>query len=275
MVPGSFATARRAPTRRLQSRWSIAALVLLLAMQPAMCEDTPTTDAPPGSVTQEILEAKIAEVEAATGIEEQDKSKLVELYRKALSNLQTATSNAQAAEDFRRAAETAPAEVQALREELDEPDGTPPEDTLYVDPSTPLRQIEQLLQKEKADLAAVDARRADFEQRLEEEAGRPALIRQRLTEAKLKQEEVATQLKLPPPAGRGPATSEAGRWVLETEFDALSTEIKRLDQELLSQPVRLELLKIERDRALAGEESAGKRVKILEELVNRKRQDEA
>ena len=183
-------------------------------MQPAMCEDAPATDAPPGSVTQEILEAKIAEVEAATGIEEEAKSKLVELYRKALSNLQTASSNAQAAEDFRRAAETAPAEVQALREELDEPDGTSPQDTLEVDRSTSLRQIEQLLQKEKADLAAVDARRADFEQRLEEEAGRPALIRQRLTEAKLKQEEVATQLKLPPPlAGARPRRRPgAGCW---------------------------------------------------------------
>ena len=75
-------------------------------MQPAMCEDAPATAAPPGSVTQEILEAKIAEVEAATGIEEEARSKLVELYRKALSNLQTASSNARAAEDFRRAAET-------------------------------------------------------------------------------------------------------------------------------------------------------------------------
>ena len=258
--------------RRLSS---IAALLLLLTTQPALGEDPPATAAPPGSVTQEILEAKIAEVEAATGIEEEAKNKLVELYRKALSNLQTASSNARAAEDFRRAAETAPAEVQAIREEMEEAAALPPEDTLDLDPSTPLRQIEQLLQKEKADLAAVDARRADFEQRLEEEAGRPALIRQRLTEAKLQQEEVATQLKLPPPADEGPATSEARRWALETDFDALSTEIKRLDQELLSQPARVDLLKAKRDKAAASVEWVGARVKILDELVNRKRQEEA
>jgi len=179
---------------------SIAALLVLLPIQPALCEDPSAAATPPGSVTQEILEAKIAEVEAATGIEEQAKGKLVELYRKALSSLQAASSNAQAAGDFRRAAETAPAEVQAIRDKMEEAAALPPEDALDVDPSPPLRQIEQLLQKEKADLAAVDARRADFEQRLEEEAGRPALIRQRLTEAKLQQKEVATQLKLPPPA---------------------------------------------------------------------------
>jgi potassium efflux system protein len=248
---------------------------VLLTTQPALGEDPPATAELPGSVTQEILEAKIAEVEAATGIEEEAKSKLVELYRKALSNLQTAGSNAQAAEDFRRAAQTAPAEVQTLREELDKADSPTPEDTLEVDPSTPLRQIEQQLQKEKADLAAVDARRADFEQRLEEAAGRPALIRQRLTEAKLKQEEVATQLKLPPPADEGPATSEARRWALETDFDALSTEIKMLDQELLSQPARVDLLKAKRDKAAASVQWIGARVKILDELVKRKRQEEA
>ena len=121
----------------------------------------------------------------------------------------------------------------------------------------------------------MDARRADFEQRLEEEAGRPALIRQRLTEAKLQQEEVATQLKLPPPADEGPATSEARRWALETDFDALSTEIKMLDQELLSQPARVDLLQAKRDKAAASVEWVGARVKMLDELVNRKRQEEA
>ena len=68
--------------RRLSS---IAALLLLLTTQPALGEDSPATAAAPGSVTQEILEAKSAEVEAATGIEEEAKTKLLELSRTALS----------------------------------------------------------------------------------------------------------------------------------------------------------------------------------------------
>ncbi len=275
VLPGTPSPVRRVPTWRLPNLSFIAALVLLLMMQPALCEDAPATTASPGSVTQVILEAKIAEVKAATGIEEQAKSKLVELYRKALSNLQTASSNTRAAEDFRRAAETALAQVQTLREELDESDNPPPEDTLDIAPSTPLRQIEQRLQKEKADLAAVDARRADFEKRLEEETGRPALIRRRLTEAQEQQEDIAAQIKLPPPANVGPVTAEARRWALETGADALSTEIKRLDRELLSQPIRVDLLKAKRDKAAASVEWVGNRAKILEELVNRRRQAEA
>jgi hypothetical protein len=54
-------------------------------------------------------------------------------------------------------------------------------------------------------------------------------------------------VKLPPPADEGPVTSEARRWVMETESDVLSTEIKLFDQELLSQPARVDLLKAKLD----------------------------
>jgi hypothetical protein len=90
------------------------------------------------------------------------------------------------------------------------------EESLEADLSSSLQDLEAFLQKEKADLAAADARSADFAERLEQEAGRPALIRQRLTEAKQQQEEVATQLKIPPSADTDPEKADAKRWVLET-----------------------------------------------------------
>ncbi|MEA3274363.1 MAG: hypothetical protein U9Q81_03530, partial [Pseudomonadota bacterium] len=229
----------------------------------------------PSSVSINTLEARIEAVEAATGMDEEAKTKLIELYRRALSNLQTAGSNAQAAEGFQQAAATAPGQVQAIREAMEKAAASPAEDTLDVDLSSPLREIEQLLQKEKADLAAVEAKRADREERLEEEAGRPGLIRRRLTEAREQQEEVAARLRLPTPAEEGSATAEARRWLLETRFDALSTEIKMVYQELLSQPMRVDLLKAEQDRAAASVQWVGTRVKLLEELVNRKRRVEA
>ena len=56
---------------------------------------------------------------------------------------------------------------------------------------------------------------------------------------------------------------------------ALSTEIKALDQELLSHPMRVDLLEAKRDKAAAGGEWTGARVKALRELINRKRRFEA
>jgi len=253
----------------------ITTIVLLLFLRSGVCQDAPETHPTPGAVTASTLEAKIAEIEAATDLQDQTKAKLVELYRKALSNLQAANASRDAAEAFQRASQTAPAETEALGDELASSSVVAPGDALEADLATALRELESLLQKEKADLAAVDARGADFAKRLDEEATRPALIRQRLIEGKAGQEEVAAQLKLPPSAGDDPVTVEAGRWELETRYEALSAEIRMLDQELLSQPARVELMKAKRDKAAASFEWVGKRVKLLEDLVNQKRQAEA
>ena len=60
-----------------------------------------------------------------------------------------------------------------------------------------------------------------------------------------------------------------------TRYQALSAEIEMLDQDLLSQPPLLDLLKIKRDREAASVEWVGARVKALEDLLNRKRTAEA
>jgi potassium efflux system protein len=267
------------PRQKKQTLISVCSAIGLLLMTLATSisaaeEATPSTHAP-ALVTAEILESKIAEAEATAGIDETLKNGLVELYRKALSNLQAASSNRDAAQAFQEAAQNAPAETRAIREGKDESTIAAPVDVPEADLATPLSELESMLQKEKADLAAADARGADFTKRLDEEANRPMQVRQRLAAAKTEQDKVASQLKLPAPADEGPERAEARRWELETRYEALSAEIKMLDQELLSQPVRVELLEAKSDNALASIEWAGKRIKLLEELVTQKRQAEA
>ena len=260
-------------------RWQklrlIATVVLLLFVPLGVSADRSTTIIVPGSVTASVLEAKIAEIEVAPELPEADKADLLSLYRKALSNLQAAASSSEAAQAFEQTQQTAPDETQAIRQQMEESRAVAPEDTLEATPATPLTELEALLQKEKADLAAVDARRADFAKRLQEEAGRPALIRQRLTEAKDQQEQAAAQLRLQSRADEGQTKAEARRWVLETQYEALSAEIQMLDQELLSQPARLDLLQAKHDKAAASVIWIGARVKVLEDLANQSRQAEA
>ena len=249
--------------------------ILLLLSQAVHCQEPVGDVLTPGLVTQDVLEGKIQEVESTADMDEQVKTKLADLYRKALSNLGTASSNLEAAEAFRRAAQTAPVQIQSIREEMAASSLSGPMGTLRLDPSASMAEVAQLLQKHKADLAAADATRADLDKRLDHEAARPTLIRQRLTEAKERQQEIAAELKLPPASEEGPAMTEARRWVLGTRYQALSAEITMLDQELLSQPVRLDLLRVKRDQEDASVKRVGARVKRLEDLLNRKRQDEA
>ena len=63
--------------------------------------------------------------------------------------------------------------------------------------------------------------------------------------------------------------------MLQTEADALSSEIMRLDQELLSQGPRIDLLKAKRDQAAASVRWVGTRVRLLDALVDDRRQQEA
>ncbi|MGB5671653.1 MAG: mechanosensitive ion channel domain-containing protein [Sedimenticolaceae bacterium] len=252
-----------------------AAAMLFLASPLSLAEPDEPDPIPSASVTKEKLEAKIAETEAASGLVEEAKKELLGLYREALVNLEAAESDTQSAEEYSRIVDTAPARIEVLREAVADLQTRDPAGDLDAALSDPLPQLDQRLQKEKTDLAAARAQRSDADNQVRELSARPGLIGQRLVFARKQQEELAAQLGLPPPEGEDPATTEAREWVLESSLQALNAEIGRLDQELLSQPVRLDLQELERDKALANKEWLGKRVEILEDLVNQKRAAEA
>lgn len=64
---------------------------------------------------------------------------------------------------------------------------------------------------------------------------------------------------------------QARRWALETRYLALSTEIKTLDQELLSRSLRMQLLEAKRDKERASVAWISERVKALNDRIRQKR----
>lgn len=250
-------------------------LVLLILGLPNLMQAVSAGVVSSDSVSQETLEVKIKQAEANTEMDEKARARLIELYRKSLTNLQTIAANRKAAEAFQKAAQSAQRKIEALRKEVERTGDPVANDPLNTGMSSPLATVERLLQKEKANFGAVDARRKDLEIRLEEEARRPVAIPQRLSEARQQQEEIDAQLKLPSSTDQDSATAEARQWELRTRYQALSTEITMLDQELLSQPMRIDLLEAEHDKTLTSLAWIGERVDHLEDLVTRKRQDDA
>ncbi|QQO52986.1 MAG: mechanosensitive ion channel [Thiohalocapsa sp. PB-PSB1] len=255
----------------------IAALVLATLWLPWLPAAAQTMDGvrAGSTVTPAVLESKIAEVEAAIDLADEAKLQLIELYRKALNQIETTRANENAIEEYRLAGETAPAQLETLREATDPENIPPPLANLLLSQQQPLEELVALLQKEQADLGAVTARKADFEARLGYNEGRPTVINQRLAEATEQREAVAAQLQLPPAEGASLVSIQAKRWALETEYQALSTEIKLLDQELLTRPIRMKLLQAKRDREEASIAWITTRVEAINEVVNRKRQQVA
>ncbi|MGD8643664.1 MAG: mechanosensitive ion channel [Chromatiales bacterium] len=223
----------------------------------------------------DALKAKIKETEASTELDEGAKSRLVELYRQTIGHQEAASANAKAADDFARARETAAKEAEEVRKGLEEAKKTSPEESLNVSDQTSAEEIEQLLIKEKADLAAVETKATEVTTRLDYEPTRNSEVQQRLVEARKAQKDIAAELKKTPPADEPPAVTQARRWLLESRFHEFSTETKRLDEELLSQPMRIQLLEAQRDRQAHSVQWITTRVRLLEGLLAERRQVQA
>lgn len=147
--------------------------------------------------------------------------------------------------------------------------------TLQVSKKTPVAQVEQALLSEKANQAAVDAKLAKIKKQLAAETDRPAAIHQRIIEIRQLQAQIESDLNQPAPTDDQTVLNQARRWHLEAQRGALDAEILMLDQELISQPMRLELLKAQRDTTERSLLRQTQRVSMLEQLISQQRRSEA
>ena len=227
------------------------------------------------SVTTDMVKAKLNEVEGSGELDEAAKTKLTDLYRKTLSHLEKGAFFKANAKAFGEALQNAPTETAVIRGKLEQTRQTDPIAELQLSDKTPLSDIEQRLNKEKANRTAVQAKLSGTEEQLDMESNRPAAARDRISEAAQRRDALSTQLQLEAPAGETAELSEARRWDMASEDAMLEAEIRMLDQELLSQPVRIELLKAKRDKDTLSLERIDARIQVLETMLGGKRLAEA
>jgi potassium efflux system protein len=246
--------------------WLFALCVSCLPLSPALSADNTGVSAAPALVTRAILEARLKEVEASTSLAEETRASLVETINKALGNLEAIKSNQATTGSYVQARKTAPEQAGAIRTELEADRETDAEVTVKATASSPFDEIEGELLQEKANLAAVQAKLADLEAQLETGNNRPVAIQKQLQQARQDKDDIEAKLKLEAPADQLPGLTEASLWSRETRAAALRSEINMLDQELLSMPMRINLLEAQRDQASRTVKRVAARVKILEEL---------
>jgi potassium efflux system protein len=225
-------------------------------------------------VSEKVVKTRIEEVEAKRDLEDDVRQQLLESYRKTLEFIETERGNSVQADVFAQARESAPAEALSIREELEAAEAGSSEVTLDLEADASARGIEQRLQTERANQAAVSAKLAGLEQQLAAETNRPRVVRQILLAASQKSEELADALKLRTPPDELPLFTEAQRWSMSTEAVATNSEIRMLDQELLSQSARLDLMQAQRDMTGRNLKRIEARVLLLEDaLVERRRSE--
>jgi len=221
-----------------------------------------------GPVTVEVIKAKIKEVESNVDLDKNTKALLTNRYRTAISNLETARFNATAADEFLKARKTATEQARNIRKQLEQAKKSASDVTLNITKGTPLLEIEQLLLREEADLAAIQAVFSDAKEQLDNMLNRPAIVQKRLIQAKGQQKKIADEIKMPAPKAESALEAEVRNWMLVTEERAIRAEIEMLGKELLSQPMRLELLKAQIDQKTWKIKPIKERVHKLQEWVN-------
>ncbi len=230
---------------------------------------------PETGVTVELFESRIQEIDASTDLDEKSKQALHDLYRKTISQIVQRQSHEIATDGFVKARESAPKQSAALRQQLENLETTDMQQLPDALLRQPLPQLEQQLLSEKANLSGLSSNLVDIEVSLETQAQRSQLARDRLNEARQRQPEIAGALQTPPPENQLPRLVEARRWSLEQEAGALSAEIEMLNQELLSQPMRIELLGVQRDKATLELNRQSNYVELLAKLVAERRLSDA
>jgi potassium efflux system protein len=262
----------------IQSRARLSALLLIVccAMLISTQLHAQSPISPAAGTTSEMLENRIKETEAAGDLDETTQATLTQLYTRISSFISQQSNYEKATGEFERARESAPEKAGLLRKELEglevEIDlPTLAEDLLLK----PLPELEQQLLSEKASLSALSAQLTELEEILESQSQRSTQARNRLTEVKTSETIIADELQLPIPESELPQLIEARRWTLQHEAMALGAEIEMLNQELLSQPMRIELLSAQRDKATLEVKRFSEVVERLENLTVDRRSVEA
>jgi potassium efflux system protein len=204
---------------------------------------------PEVGITAEILEGRIQEVDASSALDETNKSALLDLYRKSLGLINQRQSYESRAVEFSEVRESAPKQAQILRGQLEQLEARPALTLPNTLAKKSLPQLEQQFLSEKAFLSGLRASLIEAGALLETQSLRAQQVRERLDQARQRQAKIAEEIKLSTTPGQSPRLAEAKLGALRLETRTLAAETEMLNQELLSQPMRIELYSVQRAKA--------------------------
>ena len=256
--------------------WLLALCVYCLPVPPALSADKAGVSSEvPALVSRAAIESRLKEVEASAELDDETRAPLVETLNKALGNLEAIRTSKATTEKYVQDRKTAPDQAREIREQLDADRENDSEVTVKANTDSSFEVIEGELLQEKANLAAVQAKLADLEGQLTTGKNRPVVVQKQLQQARGDMEDIEAKLKLEAPADQLPWLTEARRWSRTIRAVALRGEIGMLDQELLSMPMRIDLLEAQRDQAARSVKRVALRVKMLEQLSSQQGHVEA
>ena len=245
---------------KLQSLWVFAVPILLVAIlwpsfataqnpSAATKSRQPTVSTPSATgVSLDELKLKRSEVEASQDLDKANKDNAIKLLDQAIGFSELFNELNRQSEVLSQQIESAPIRIKNIQSELDKP-FDPPEAIKSVAAGKDALELQQRLQKEKAQLAATKDLLAGWNDQLGQKKDLLQQLPKNIAAAKARHEILNKNLKSQPPAGDPAAITESRRLMLSAEQLKLNAEIKLYEQQLNSHELLVSLFRAESDLA--------------------------
>lgn len=241
----------------------LAVLALLAAIGSRPC----------AALTVEDIDRRLAEVEKSYS-DDNAKQQLLQLYQKARGFAEAQTASQAAAVKFAKSLSTGPRSLRETQQEYNALTKAPPESQVTAaERNLPLAELERLYEAAVTQRTSLENELKSLELRDRNLSGRPVAILQEKSKAAARINELETQLGSGTVAA-GDDLARAKRDVAEAELGAKQGELAQLDQEMLSQSIRSELLAAKRKLAEARYTAAAARADELAQLLLQRREAE-
>lgn len=251
-------------------------ITLLLAATTLTARPESITRAPPATLENlQSLDSRIRAVEASTDQDEETRNQLLTMYKKARNFLKAIEDHNAATAQYMEAMTTAPEKTRLIENQLKNQPAGAAKLPSGIDDNSTVAEIRQALLGIKADMASKRATLSNLKQQLTEQTDRTEQAREKINQAKQRQQIIHEELSAREATSSDAVLNEATRIALRAEYADLDSEIRMLDQEMLSLPVRLDLLNAKIDQTSAESRVLNTRVSLMENLANVRRGSEA
>ena len=197
---------------------------------------------------------------------------LLKTYRDIRVSLLDTQSFQKQLKDFSTARTRSYDEAQKIKSELLSSQQQPPAPS---NTTVPLAELEQLIQIDKSNLAVLQNRLTELNANKSHEAGRASSIRERLAELGAALPNLESNLSLVDSDALVGTVEQAKTWLAHAQIDSNRSEKAALDEELLSKPMRLELLSARQEKVIYDISRLEKQVLTMEARSSELRQGKA
>jgi len=226
-------------------------------------------------MSRDALQVRIEAINSRQGIDEAFKTKILKFYQSSQDNLNNIENFKTQETNFKLAIKKGPDTIKKLQKEIEQTqtklNKQNPEDFSQI----PIEELDQRLIIEKGKISNLDDQLKKLETDLALQGSRPQSIRQEMLIAQQDLEDTHKKLEIQPAGSNSPLEVEARQTYLKTLNDSRTAELKMLDVEAISNPIRVDLLKIQLQLLYLQKNALTLTVNSIETLMTEHRQQEA